>query len=363
MAAQNDVANILFTSGTTSKPKGVMLTHRNLVSNAIAKLDAMPQFSTDHRLNILPFSHAYAKTCELGAWLISASSMEIASSGHELMLRFPIAKPSLFNGVPIIFKRIYAEWQQRGGCQNSLREITGGNIRQFASGGAPIQDQLRASFEQAGLPIYQGYGLTEAGPVVCSNRSGLNHPNKAPCLTGVGPAVQDVDLRIDHNRRLWVRSPGVMLGYWNDPHETQNRIRDGWLDTGDVAQFDASQNVKILGRIDDTIVLENGYKVDPLGIEQLILQNQRVKDCAVVPNDELGFDVVLLCESSFDNNGSEELARELRGLLSGFIHVLPQRVVITSDDWTEENGLRNFKGAKNRVKIKQWVVENHPTIS
>lgn len=360
IVSPNDVANILFTSGTTSKPKGVMLSHRNLVSNAIAKLDAMPQFANDHRLNLLPFSHAYAKTCELGAWLISASSMEIVSNGHELMLRFPIAKPSLFNGVPILFKRIYGEWQLRGGCRNSLREITGGNIRQFASGGAPILDQLRAAFEQAGLPIYQGYGLTEAGPVVCSNRSGVNHPHKAQCLMGVGPAVQEVDLRIDLDRRLWVRSPGVMLGYWNEPQETKNRILDGWLDTGDVAEFDPSHNVKILGRIDDTIVLENGYKVDPLGVEQLIVQNQRVKDCAVVANDELGFDVVLLCETSVNDNEAQELERELRKLLGTFVHVLPQRVVITLDDWTEENGLRNFKGAKNRVKIKQWVSKHYP---
>lgn len=357
-SSPNDVANILYTSGTTSKPKGVMLSHRNLVSNAIAKLDAMPQFANDHRLNLLPFSHAYAKTCELATWLISASSLEIAPNSQELFRLFSIARPTLFNGVPILFKRIHAEWLKRGGRLDALQEITGGRVRQFASGGAPIHDELRAAFEQSGMPIYQGYGLTEAGPVVCSNRSGAQGAGMDRCLVGVGPAVKGVEVKIDENRRLWVRGDGVMLGYWQDPIETSNRIQNGWLDTGDVAECDETQNVRILGRSDDTIVLDNGYKIDPLGIEQLICQRQGVKDCALVPNEQFGYDIVLLLDEPNAETNETDLRDELQDLLRRHLPVLPRRVVTTIEDWTEANGLRNFKGAKNRINLKRWVAGN-----
>jgi long-chain acyl-CoA synthetase len=361
---ENDIANILFTSGTTSAPKGVMLSHRNLVRNALAKLDAMPQLSSDHRLNLLPFSHAYAKTCELATWLISGSSLEIATSSSDLIERFAIAKPTLFNGVPLLFKRIHAEWLRRGGGVETMNTLTGGRIRQFASGGAPIHDELRAAFEQSGLPIFQGYGLTEAGPVVCSNRSGANSGGVDRCLVGVGPVVNGVELRIDRERRLWVRGDGVMLGYWNDPGSTGERIQNGWLDTGDVAALDESQNVSILGRSDDTIILENGYKIDPLGIEQLICNIEGVRDCALVSNEQSGYDVVILCEEM--EVGEDKRKRpwktdiecELSRLFSQHRLVHPQRVVFSTVDWTEKNGLRNFKGAKNRSKIKLWVTEN-----
>ena len=352
-----DIANILFTSGTTSTPKGVMLTHRNLVRNAMAKLDAMPQFQSDHRLNLLPFSHAYAKTCELATWLISASSLEIASNAGELIDKFAIARPTLFNGVPIVFKRIYTEWCRCGSSPETLRRLTGGRMRQFASGGAPIHDQLRDAFENAGLPILQGYGLTEAGPVVCSNRSGVNNKGSDRCLVGVGPAVKGVELKIDSERRLWVRGDGVMLGYWNDPQSTSDRIKDGWLDTGDVAEFDKSQNVRILGRSDDTIILDNGYKIDPLAIEHLICSIKGVKDCALVTNDLSGYDIALLCDDIGESLSSTEYEIAITALLRKNLIVLPKRIVLATQDWSESNGFRNLKGAKNREKIKQWVWE------
>lgn len=350
-----DVANILFTSGTTSTPKGVMLSHRNLVENAIAKLDAMPQFSSDHRLNVLPFSHAYAKTCELATWLISASSLEIASSSRELVNQFAIAKPTLFNGVPLLFNRIHSEWQKGGGDAELLHKMTGSRMRQLASGGAPIQEELRNSFEQSGLPIFQGYGLTEAGPVVCSNRSGASTDVEDRCLVGVGPPVKGVELMIDERRRLWVRGSGVMLGYWNDSKGTNERITNGWLDTGDIAEQDDWGNLKILGRSDDTIVLENGYKIDPLGIEQLICNIPGVRDCVLVANATSGYDAILVCDRNCEESGDSDIESQLRSLLSKQIAVLPRCVVLTTEDWSESNGCRNFKGAKNRTKIASLI--------
>ena len=232
---EDDVANILFTSGTTSAHKGVMLTHRNLVSNAMAKLDAMPQAADDHRLNFLPFSHAYARTCELSTWLLSQSSMEVVHGIDSVLAQANTAHPTLINGVPLFFERLHSLWEDpSNGCDHSasarsLGNILGPKIRRLASGGAPIRNVLRARFADAGLPVFQGYGLTEASPVVCSNRSsksiGTNQWS-SEILTEVGPVVQGVQIKIDADTKLWVKGNGVMKGYWNDPSETQRRIVD-----------------------------------------------------------------------------------------------------------------------------------------
>ncbi|XZE21378.1 AMP-binding protein [Pirellulaceae bacterium SH449] len=350
--SETDIANILFTSGTTSRPKGVMLSHRNLVSNAIAKLDAMPQFAADHRLNVLPFSHAYAKTCELATWLISASSLEILNSSSMLLERMRVAKPTLLNAVPILYMRIHTEWVKRGGEALALHELTGGRMRQLASGGAPLEQALRSAFAEAGMPIYQGYGLTEAGPVVCSNRSGAIRGGADQRLNGVGPVVPGMELRIDDDGRLWVRGTGVMMGYWNDPVATQNRIIDGWLDTGDVAEQDESGCVRILGRSDDTIVLENGYKVDPLTTEQLLCGIAGVRDCLLVPSSPTGYEIIILSDTNIGPSDCESIRRQVSELLAATQPVRANRILIASDDWTEANGLRNFKGAKHRRNIR-----------
>jgi long-subunit acyl-CoA synthetase (AMP-forming) len=149
-----------------------------------------------------------------------------------------------------------------------------------------------------------------------------------------------------------------MLGYWNDPESTSERIQDGWLDTGDIAEFDESQNVCILGRNDDTIILENGYKIDPLGIEQLICGIKGVRDCALMPSAQSGYDAVVLCEENRDSSWKADIEGELRELLSKHLVLSPRRIFLTTEDWSESNGLRNFKGAKNRSQIKKWISEN-----
>lgn len=230
-------------------------------------------------------------------------------------------------------------------------------MRQLASGGAHLEQTLRSAFEEAGMPIYQGYGLTEAGPVVCSNRSGVILGESDCCLNGVGPVVPGMELRIDDDRRLWVRGTGVMRGYWNDPIATQNRIKDGWLDTGDVAEQDASGWVRILGRSDDTIVLENGYKIDPLTAEQLLCSIAAVRDCVLVPSSPTGYEVIILCDSNPGPSDWERIRQQVIEVLEATQPVRANRIVIASDEWTEANGLRNFKGAKNRRKIQSHYAD------
>lgn len=372
---EDDVANILFTSGTTSAHKGVMLTHRNLVSNAMAKLDAMPQVADDHRLNFLPFSHAYARTCELSTWLLSQSSMEVVHGIDSALVQANVAHPTLINGVPLFFERLHSLWEDpSNGCDHStavrsLGSILGPKIRRLASGGAPIRNVLRARFEDAGLPVFQGYGLTEASPVVCSNRNSRSmdtHQCSSEILTEVGPVVQGVQIKIEADTKLWVKGNGVMKGYWNDPLETQKRIVDGWLDTGDLAEYVPSENerdsssIRILGRADDTIVLSIGYKIFPLAIEQLLRSQAWVTECMMVGHDRPYS--ILLLKPNVDNllDATKErlesvLLNGLRSILKSYpSYAIPKAVLVCQENWTPESGLTNFKGGLRRKKIEEY---------
>ena len=356
----NELANILFTSGTTGCPRGVMLSHRNLISNAYAKLDAMPQDHNDHRLNFLPFSHAYARTCELTTWLITRSSMEVANGIDGVLTKAPLAQPTLINGVPVFYERLVAKWGQEGGTQSALHELLGERIRRLASGGATLSDTVRALFAKVNMPIFQGYGLTESSPVVCSNRAGVGQ--ETSILNEVGPPVKGVEIKLDSDSRLWVSGEGVMLGYWREPEATRAKLVDRWLDTGDLAEFVSGTNsdqdkgvIRILGRADDTIVLSNGYKVQPFPIEKILKSQPWVSQCMLVGRN-CPHTVLLLKLTSpvqADVASLAEYQSQVELLLSDFPrHAIPKQLVVVEDAWTTDNGMLNFKGGLNRKAIE-----------
>ena len=253
-------AQMLFTSGSAGAAKGVVLSHRNLVSNALAKLDAAPQQPTDVRLNVLPFAHAYARTCELSTWILTCGRLALAVDWADVLRQAPLVRPTLMNLVPYLAERA-AE------ALESEPASLGGRLRLLQIGGAAVEQPLWRRWVDLGLPPLQGYGLTEASPVVCSNRAGQQRPGS------VGPAVSGVQLRVDDDRVLWCRGPNVMCGYWQNPQATADAIVDGWLCTGDLADIAPDGYVSILGRANQQIVLSTGYQVSPEPIErQLCLQ-------------------------------------------------------------------------------------------
>lgn len=356
----DELANILFTSGTTGSPRGVMLSHKNLISNAYAKLDAMPQDHSDHRLNFLPFSHAYARTCELTTWLISRSSMEVANGIDDVLSNASIAQPTLLNGVPVFYERLVAKWGQAGGTQSAFHELLGERIRRLASGGAKLSDTVRALFARVDMPIFQGYGLTESSPVVCSNREGAGKENSI--LNEVGQPVKGVKIKIDSDSRLWVSGEGIMLGYWREPEATRVKLVDRWLDTGDLAEFVSGTNleqeksvIRILGRADDTIVLSNGYKVQPFPIEKILKSQPWVSQCMLIGRNR-PYPVLLLKLTSLAETDVVCLAEyqsQVELLLSDFPrHAIPKQIIVVEEDWTTKNGMVNFKGGLNRNAIE-----------
>lgn len=350
-------ATILWTSGTSSSPKGVMLSNENLLSNAMAKLDAMPQHATDLRLNLLPFSHAYARTCELTTWILTGGVLSSVGASKDFLQAACRIRPTLINAVPSLYQVWIDAWEkqrreQRGGF-DSLAEFFGGRIRQFASGGAAIQSRLRDRFREHGLDIFQGYGLTEASPVVCSNRA--SRGDEQALLDGVGVPVRGVQCRVDHQGQLLVRGPGVMQGYWKDPNATAKRIQDGWLLTGDtLASMGTTESAfHISGRIDDLQILSNGMKFAPLPLESKLERIEHVQKAVLIGGDRSN---PLLVVQFVEDAGVEltELLRQVANELRDEPHHLhPKKVIVSKEPWTTENGLRTWKGGINRREIER----------
>jgi long-chain acyl-CoA synthetase len=341
------LATILFTSGTTGEPRGVMLSHRNLVHNAFAKLEAAPQTQGDRRLNLLPLAHAYARTCELSTWIISGSSMLCLPSLESLPAVTDSWGPTLLNMVPYQFEKIRRDILEYAGQDQHRQKLRfdfwfGKQLRLLAAGGAGLAPEIFTFYERLGYRILQGYGLTEASPVVCSNLAA------SPCPNGVGYAIRDTEVKLDQDQRLFVRGPGVMLGYWEDPAATAERFHDGWLDTGDRATLTSEGFVRILGRCDDRIVLSTGYKVDPLPIEQRLIQVPGLQQVML-----LGHGRSFLTAIAVSPNRSEaELLAGFREELQGFPqHCLPKRVLLLRKPWEAGEGLLNAKGGLRRHVI------------
>ena len=263
-------ALILWTSGTMSAPKGVVLSHRNLCLNAAAKLAAVPQVPSDVRLTSLPICHAYARTSDLGTWLQSGCALAIGRGYDAWKTIASKVQPTLANTVPSLSERLLA----------SDRDAVGtSRLRLLGCGGAAMDAAAFDAWKNRGVTVIQGYGLTEASPVICSAT-----PDSATAGL-VGNFVDGWEAEI-RDQRLFVRGPHLMQGYWNDPNETARRIQAGWLDTGDLVQIDpATGQVRILGRADDVIVLSNGYKVHPASIETRLQRLPSIRHAVIVGAD------------------------------------------------------------------------------
>lgn len=288
---------ILWTSGTTGAPRGVMLSQRNLAGNAAAKLAAVPQNRDDVRLTVLPLSHAYARTCDLGTWLLSGCTLALSLGFAGLQRLSPEVRPTLINAVPSLADRMLEADPAGLGLDR---------LQLLGCGGAAIAEATFRAWQARGVTVIQGYGLTETSPVICS----ATPDNAAPGL--VGELVDGWESEIRQGQ-LFVRGPHTMLGYWNDPMATRARIDDlGWLSTGDLVEQDArSRQLKILGRADDVIVLGNARKVSPSTIEARVEQVAAVRHALLIYRDglQLWFDA----QQDADD---QQVQREIKSVLA-----------------------------------------------
>jgi long-chain acyl-CoA synthetase len=305
------LATIVYTSGTTGRPKGVMLSHHNILTNAYACLQVMAVGRDDLFLSFLPLSHTFERTCGYYLTMMSGSAVAFARSVQQLGEDLQTVRPTLLVSVPRIYERINTAIKSRlddgsalkkmlfelavtVGCARFEREQgragwtpllllwpllntlvakkvlarLGGRLRAALSGGAALSPEVSRVFIGLGLNLLQGYGLTETSPVSCANSPRDNLP------ASVGIAVPGVEVRTGEHGALMIKGPNVMLGYWNNREATAAMIgADGWLNSGDTARIDEGGHVFITGRLKEIIVMSNGEKIPPFDIEAAIMRD------------------------------------------------------------------------------------------
>ena len=357
-------AMLMYTSGTTGQERGVLLSHANLLTNAIAKLDAAPQTEDDIRLNILPFSHAYARTCELSTWIISGGTLSIATNWQDFLQRAPILQPTLVNLVPYLVSKLAslcADAFTATPSAEQAKKILGNRLRLLQVGGAALPRRLWNQFSDIGLPPLQGYGLTETAPVICSNRSGVQQPDT------VGPAVQGVEVKIDSDGVLWTRGPHVMLGYWRDNSATNERIKHGWLNTGDLAEQLANGYYRIVGRLTDQIILSTGYKVSPLCIENILMRDEWVQQVVVIGTGQPYISALVWpnwhavpLQHRHPSHLTPLLIKRIRDQLSDFPrHSIPESLTIIDGEFPSH--CLTAKGSVRRHELLETLVQQNST--
>jgi long-chain acyl-CoA synthetase len=274
----DDLATILYTSGTTGEPKGVMLSHRNLVSNAVATLEAFSMQADDLRLTWLPLSHIFARTCDLYGWIAAGSQLALAESRDTVLANCAELRPTLMNGVPYFFDKVRRVLCDKGlaDVPGKLAETFGGRIRFLCSGGAALPDHVARFYLDRGVKLAQGYGLTESSPVISLSTE------TAFKVGTVGRAAPGVEIQIAGDGEVLCRGPNVMLGYWNKPQETAETIRDGWLHTGDLGELDLDGYLKITGRKKELIVTAGGKNVAPVLLESLLTEDPLIAQAIVI---------------------------------------------------------------------------------
>ena len=329
------LATLIYTSGTTGEPKGVMLTHRNLVSNVLANRATLALAPGEVALSFLPLSHIFERTA-LYVYLSLGVAVYYAESVEAVAANLAEVRPHCMTSVPRLFEKIYAktmeraeaggkartavarwavgtakEWAEvasRGGRPGAWldlkrrvamrlvfakwREAVGGRIRYFVSGGAPLETELAQVFYGAGLPILQGYGLTESSPVITSNTPGANR------LGSVGRPIPGVSVRLAADGEILCAGPNVMLGYYGKPEATAEALEldaEGrlWLHTGDIGRFDEDGFLYITDRKKDLLKTSGGKYIAPQPIENLIKRSRFVNQVVVI-GDQRKFPAALI---------------------------------------------------------------------
>lgn len=285
----DDLATIIYTSGTTGRPKGVMLTHGNLVSNVETVLTISDIEPHDVLLSWLPYSHIYARTVDIYLSQLAGITIALAENVDTILVNLAETRPSRMTAVPRFYEKVWMHVETYPPEKQPfvLKKIFGPMMRCLMSGGAPLPKQICEKFKEYGQEIYEGYGLTETSPVISYNTIGDCKPGT------VGLALPGVEVKIAEDGEILSKGPHIMKGYWKDPEATAKAIVDEWFHTGDIGNIDEEGYLSITGRKKDLIVTSSGKNVAPAEIEHL-LSGLPLIDQAVVYGDGRNYLTALL---------------------------------------------------------------------
>ena len=316
LISKDELATIVYTSGTTGEPKGVMLTHHNIVTNALSAIKRFRIVPEDIFLSFLPLCNMFEKTCGYYTILFAGGSIAYVENFNTIAEDVKKIRPTILITVPRIIEKVYdtvvkktkeSSFIKRVLLQSAInnlneyanrqyknlkiplwlkikyflynqfiaakfRKLAGGRVRVIVSGSAPLNREVAKILHILGFNIMEGYGLTETAPIVCTN---LLEDRR---LGTVGKPIDDVEIKIGENDEILVKGPNLMKGYLNKPEETAKAIdQDGWFHTGDQGKFDEYGNLAITGRIKEIIVTSYGKKIGPVPIEQKISESEHVE--------------------------------------------------------------------------------------
>ena len=364
-------ACIIYTSGTSGNPKGVVLSHGGILSNcegAYYLLKPLIKEKNPIFLTWLPLSHSYEHTVQFIQILVSAKIF-YAESLEKLISNMAIAQPTIMTAVPRFYQNLYnkintnfykttgikkfliIETIQLGKkilkkkhlklsekimnyvctvlVRKKIQNQFGGNIQAFISGGGALDQKIGEFLNAIGLPTLQGYGLTEASPVVSCNL-----PNHIKVET-VGPVFSTTKVKIAPDGEIMVRGENVMLGYWNNKNETDKILKDGWLHTGDIGEIDSNEFLKITDRKKDIIVNFGGDNISPSKIENILCLNESIKQSFVYGDKKNYLVAIIVLEKDIDKDKIKIIIENINKNLSLIEKI--KKFMIIDKDFTIEN--------------------------
>ncbi len=407
----SSLATIVYTSGTTGRPKGVMLSHNNILSNTEAALTVLATGHDDIFMSFLPLSHTFERTCGYYLTIMSGSTVAYARSIPQLAEDLQTIRPTMLISVPRIYERIwgairakldegsplrkklfllaadvgYARFEHAQGrgpwlptfllwpLLNKLVAAKvlarlGGRLRYALSGGAALPADISRIFIGLGLPILQGYGLTETSPIATANRPENNIP------ASVGQPIPNVQIKIGDKGAVMIKGPNIMLGYWNNEEATRAMVgEDGWLNSGDTGRIGDQGHLFITGRLKEIIVLSNGEKVPPYDMEAAIARDALFEQVMVLGEGKSYLTVMavlnpdhwkkLAAEAGIDAGAaditqSEPVEKAILARIAAQIRDFPgyaqvRRATVTLEPWTVENGMLTPTMKLKRAKVME----------
>ena len=364
---------IIYTSGTSGNPKGVVLSHGGILSNcegAIELLKPLTKKKDAIFLTWLPLSHSYEHTIQFIQILVGAK-IYYAESLEKLILNMQLAKPTIMTAVPRFYQNLFTKinmnFEKQTGIKKKLINVTlnlgkkilkkeklnfnekivnficdllvrkkiqnqfGGNLQVFVSGGAALDKKIGEFLNAVGLPTLQGYGLTEASPVVSCNL-----PNLVKVET-VGPPLKTNQVKISYDGEILIKGENVMLGYWNQKEETEKVIKNGWLHTGDIGELDHNNYLKITDRKKDIIVNSGGDNISPTKIENILCLNEFIKQAFVYGDKKNYLVAIIVCEKEINNTIIKLIIENINNNLTLIEKI--KKFILINDEFTIDNGM------------------------
>jgi long-chain acyl-CoA synthetase len=370
---RNMPACIIYTSGTSGNPKGVVLSHGGILSNcegAVELLKPLTKKKDPVFLTWLPLSHSYEHTVQF-IQIIVGAKIYYAESLEKLISNMELAKPTIMTAVPRFYQNLFTKininFEKQKGIKKKFINVTlnlgkkilkkekmnfsekimnficsvlvrkkiqsqfGGNLQAFVSGGGALDQNIGEFLNAIGLPTLQGYGLTEASPVVSCNL-----PNLVKVDT-VGPPFRTNEVKIADDGEILIRGENVMLGYWNQKEETEKVIKGGWLHTGDIGELDHNNYLKITDRKKDIIVNLGGDNISPSKVENILCLNQLIKQSFIYGDRKNYLVAIIVCDKEIGKEKIKPVIENINNNLTSIEKI--KKFILINDEFTIDNGM------------------------